>query len=64
MLNASLEVGSSLLVYTIKKIRKKSICATIVFISVYVLYLYKKEKQMREEFERQQQIDKIYRKIV
>jgi hypothetical protein len=64
MLNDSLEVGSSLLGYTIKRTEKESICATIVFISVYVLYLYKKEKQMREEFERQQQIDKIYRKIV
>ena len=63
MINDSQE-GVSVLIYTMKRSEKESLCATIVFICVYVLYLYKKEKQMREEFERQQQIDKVYRKIV
>jgi hypothetical protein len=37
-----------------KRSKKESKCATIVFISVYVPYLYKNEEQMREEFDRQQ----------
>ena len=64
MLNDSLEVGSSLLVYTIKKIRKRKYLCNNSFHKRLCSLPIQEEKQMREEFERQQQIDKIYQKIV